>query len=101
MQNFVDVNEFMEMLKANDLLIVSAGEFQLNKNIKKHNLMKRKAISCAEIVSAQLLPLSTNKSVIDWIKNGKINANEWYKEKTGKQKVMILTSAIKRLGYAD
>lgn len=101
MQNLVDVNEFMEMLKANDLLIVSAGEFQLNKNIKKHNLMKRKALSCAEIVSAQLLPLTTNKSIIDWINNGKIKSNEWYKEKTGRHKIMIMTSAIKRLGYAE
>jgi hypothetical protein len=101
MQNLVDINEFMEMLKANDLLIVSAGEFQLNNNIKKHNLMKRKALSCAEIVSAQLLPLTTNKSIIDWTKSGKIKENEFYFEKTGRKRMMIMTSAIKRLGYAE
>lgn len=95
---FIDVNEFMEMLKANSLIIVSASEFEASKQIQRRKLIKRKSLSISEIVKAGFFQIKNSKTLIDWCQSGKIKENEWYQETTGKKKVMILTSAIKRLG---
>lgn len=96
---YINASEFIETLQARGLVIVSAAEFELNNNLLRHRYMKRKSLSLSEIVSAKLLPLKSTKAISDWIEKGKIKPEETYREKTGQQKVMILTSAIRRLGY--
>lgn len=98
---YINATEFMEVLKANGLVIVSAHEFELNLSILRKRYMKRKALALSEIVKAKLLPLRTAKGVNDWILSGKIKAGETYIEASGHKRVMVLTSAIRRLGYED
>lgn len=96
---YIDANEFLETLRMRGLVIVSVKEFEAAKELERKKLMKRKALSLSEIVKAGFLPLKRTKSVNDWILSGKIKANEWYQEQTGKKRIMVLTAAIKRLGY--
>lgn len=98
---YIDANDFIETLKAQGLVIVSAKEFEANKDIERNRLMRRKSLSLSEIVKAKLLPLQTVKGVRGWILSGKIKENEYYQEASGYKRVMVLTSAIKRLGYGE
>lgn len=98
---YIDANEFIETLLAKGLVIVSAKELEAGKEIERRKLMRRKSLSLSEIVKAKLLPLSTAKGVNGWIVSGKIKDGEWYQESSGYKKVMVLTSAIKRLGYDE
>ena len=96
---YIDANEFMETLVAKGLVIVSVKELNASKEIDRNRLMRRKALSLSEIVRAELLPLKTTKGVNDWIISGKIKPSETFQEASGYKRVMVLTSAIKRLGY--
>lgn len=98
---FINANDFIQTLKDQGLVIVSIKDFESGKEIERNRLMRRKALSLSEIVKAKLLPLETTKGVNDWIISGKIKANEWYQEAAGYKRVMVLTAAIKRLGYAE
>lgn len=98
---YIDANEFMETLLAKGLVIVSVKEFEAGKEIERRKMMRRKSLSLSEIVKAKLLPLKTAKGVNDWILSGKIKEGEWYQEASGYKRVMVLTSAIKRLGYDE
>ena len=98
---YIDANEFMETLLAKGLVIVSVKELEASKAIDRNRLMRRKSLSLSEIVRADLLPLKTPKGVNDWIISGKIKEGEWYQEASGYKRVMVLTQAIKRLGYGE
>lgn len=98
---YIDANEFMETLLAKGLVIVSVKELEASKAIDRNRLMRRKSLSLSEIVRANLLPLKTAKGVNDWIISGKIKEGEWYQEASGYKRVMVLTAAIKRLGYGE
>lgn len=99
--NYINANDFMETLRANGLVIVSVSEYEATKNLVRKRLMKRKALSLKEIADHNLLPMKSKKGVNYWILNGKIKPTETYCEATGKKRVMVLTSAIRRLGYED
>jgi len=101
MENYINATEFIEMLKAQGLVIVSVKEYEATKDMACKKLMRRKALSVAEIASHKLLPIGNKKTVNDWILSGKIKPEETYREESGKKKVMVLTSAIVRLGYGD
>jgi hypothetical protein len=94
----ISANDFMQMLKDNSLVIVSAAEFEMNLALKRKRLMKKTALSLTEIIEAQFLPVKTNKSLIDWTLSGKIKPTEFYQEQSGLKRIMILTAALKRLG---
>jgi hypothetical protein len=98
---YINASEFIETLKQQGLVIVSAKEFQANNEIERNRLMRRKSLALSEIVNANLLPLKTVKGVNDWIISGKIKEGEWYQETSGYKRVMVLTQAIKRLGYGE
>jgi hypothetical protein len=97
----VDVNDFMSVLQERGLLIVSAAEFEAGKMTARKKLIRKKALSLSEIVKNNFLPVRTTKVLADWIASGKIKSTEWYQEQNGHKKIMILTSAVKRLGYED
>ena len=98
---YINANDFIETLKNNGLIIVSAAEYEATKDLQSRKMMKRKAISLKEIVEHRLLPLKTKKGVQDWIDNQKIKPVEWYTEKGSQNKIMVLTAAIRRLGYGE
>ncbi|WP_119792077.1 hypothetical protein [Flavobacterium anhuiense] len=98
---YINASEFMEMLQVRGLVIVSIDEYEAVKEVKRKKLMKRKALSLSEIADNNLLPVSSKKGVNDWIISGKIKPDETYREESGKKRVMVLTSAIKRLGYEN
>lgn len=98
---FINAVEFLETLKDHGLVIVSAREYEATKDLQRKRLMKRKSLSLLEIVNNNLLPLKSTKAVIDWTISGKIKKDEWYQEEGGKKRIMILTIALKRLGYAE
>jgi hypothetical protein len=97
----IDANEFLETLMAKGLMIVSVKEFEASKDIERQRMMRKKALTLTEIVRCGLLPVKTSKGVNDWILNGKIKPGEYYQESKGYKRIMILTAAIKRLGYAE
>lgn len=96
---YIDAADFLETLKAQGLVIVSVHEYEATKDLARKRLMRRKALTLKEIADYQLLPVKNKKTVNDWILNGKIKAAEWYQENSGQKRVMVLTIAIKRLGY--
>jgi hypothetical protein len=99
--NYINANDFMETLRANGLVIVSVAEYEATKDMARKRLMKRKALSLKEIADHNLLAMKSKKGVNYWILNGKIKPTETYTEASGKKRVMVLTSAIRRLGYED
>jgi dephospho-CoA kinase len=99
--SFINANEFIETLKLQGLVIVSVKDLEFSKEMKIKRLMRRNSLSLQEIAENNLLPLKDKKSVNDWILRGKIKPTETYREAGGKRRVMVLTSAIRRLGYED
>ena len=99
--NYINANDFIETLKSQGLVIVSIHEFEAGKELARKRLMRRKALTLKEIADHKLLPVKNKKTVNDWIVNGKIKPTETYQEKAGQKRVMVLTIAIRRLGYED
>lgn len=96
--NLIQVDEFIEFLKKENLIIVSATEFELNNVLLRKKLLKKKTLSLKEIIQGKFFPIKDTKTLIDWIERGKILQSEWYQEQTGHKRIMILTQALKRLG---
>lgn len=99
--NYINATEFIETLKAQGLVIVSSHEYEATKDLTRKRLMRRKALSLKEIADHRLLPVKDKKTVKDWILNGKIKPAESYQEQSGRKRIMVLTLAIRRLGYED
>ena len=101
MEGLINVSEFMDHLKANDLVIVSRKDLLLHtvtkRELLRKDLLKRKWLTLREIIEAELLPLKTKQGIRDWITSGKIKAAEVMKNSQGS--LLISFSAIERLGY--
>lgn len=97
----IDANEFMETLISKGLMIVSVKDFEASKEIERRKMMRKRALTLTEIVRLGLLPVKTTKGVNDWILSGKIKPTEWYQESKGYKRILVLTAAIKRLGYVE
>jgi len=99
MEGVVSVQEFMDHLRLNDLVIVKRGELldstKINLELMQANFLKRKHLSCGEIVKAQLLPLKSDEGVRHWIKSERIAKDEYFYTNSGR--LRILVTAIKRL----
>jgi len=78
-------------------MIEDVNERRLNRQRK--TLMANKAVTLKEIIDARLLPLQSKQGVRSWIESGKILPTETYVNENGL--VMVMTAAIKRLGYAE
>lgn len=100
---YIDINEFMEHLKANNLVVADAGLFEEGKQLRLREMqrkyMRRTAIKYGEALEAQLLPVTSKTSIDRMVADGKLKKGETYKTKTGIK--MIMTAAIRRLGYSD
>ena len=91
----VSVSDFVHYLKENNLVIVHVGEIEAKNEMKRHQLLKKKAITPAQIVDAEFFSFKNTKTIHDWIASGRIKQTEWFKKENNH--VMILTSAVKRL----
>lgn len=96
---YINASEFIDQLQSKGLVIVSVKDFEAGKEINRKRLLRKKALTLAEIANNGLLSVKTKKGVNDWILSGKIKAHETFTETTGKKRVMVLTSAIIRLSY--
>lgn len=101
-QKLIDVNEFMKTLEARGLVIVSATEFEaghlMKLEAKRKQYLKKSSLTFKEVLELKLLPVTTKQGIENWIKTGKIKEGETFLSNEGKR--MMLTSALKRLGYA-
>lgn len=95
----IKISEFMDHLKANDLVIVSRKDLldsaRIDLDLKRYDLLQKKDISIKEIVDAKFLPVTTKAGVRNWITDGRFKELEVFKNTAGQ--IRILTSAIKRL----
>lgn len=98
---YINANDFLESLKLKGLVIVSAKEFEATKDLDRKRMMRKKSLSLKEIVDYKLLPVTSKKGVESWIHRQKIKPDEVFRETTGKKRIMVLTAAIRRLGYVD
>lgn len=100
---YIEVNEFMEHLRAHGLVIVKGDELDNVEQAKlerlQKKLMKRAEVTFGDVVRAKLLPLKTRQGVQSWVDSGAIKPGEHGVYKNGRR--WVLTSAIKRLGYYD
>ena len=99
MKGLISITDFIDHLKANDLVIVSKKQLLDNETLKvellRKDLLKRKSMSMQDVVNGKFIPVQSKSGVRSWIDSGKIKDGEVYHDSKGR--IMILTSAIKRL----
>lgn len=94
---YINANDFIEMLQAKGLVIVSMVEHEAAKDYAQKRAMKKKSLSTKEIADLELLGKVDKKTIQRWITTGKIKDGEWYTEAGPLKRIMVLTAAIKRL----
>ncbi len=104
MQGYISISDFMQHLRENGLVIASAAELEASRLVAlreaQRKLMRKTAISFADVIKAGFVPgITTNQGLIHWVKAGKFLKGETYQEKNSRW--MVLTSALRRLGYAE
>ena len=100
----VDISEFMERLKAEGLVIVRADEIGMAAEFRlidfRRRMMKRRALSFSDVLKTGLLPVKTATGLGTWVRQH-LKEDEYYQETKGKKCRMIMTSAIRRLGFYE
>lgn len=110
MQGLVSIPEFVDYLQKNGLVIARAqdvvGEAEAAEavqNIKlerlRERLLKKPWLTLHEILQLSLLNVTTKQALRYWIDTGTIRNNEHKTD--SKNRIVVLTSAVKRLAYAD
>jgi len=94
---YINATDFIETLKAQGLVIVSMAEHEAAKDYAQQRALRKKSLSTKEISDLELLGKINKKTVQRWIDSGKIKSTEWYPESGPMKRIMILTTAIKRL----
>jgi hypothetical protein len=99
----INVNDFMAMLKAEGLVIVKGDELENVAQARLYNLqrkyMRKNSLTFKQVVDAKLLPLNSKTSIQKWVDAGKFKKGEIYETSGGVR--MMMTSAIRRLGYTE
>lgn|SRR5690606_1313961 len=98
----IPVTEFLQQLKDNGLVIGRAEDFvgnlEFDLQVKRANLRSAKWATLSEILAAKILNINSKRSLNRWIEDGIIRPGEWVKCPK-KNQIMILTSALTRMGY--
>jgi hypothetical protein len=101
MDQLIKASEFAKYLKNEGLVIVSKSELERISGIriaqKRNDLLKRTFLTLREILSLDLLPVKSKTTLERWIQNGTFLKSEV--SKNDKEQTIVLTSALKRLGY--
>lgn len=98
-EQFVNVNEFMQLLRDNNLVIVHQGELEANAEIKRQQLLRKKDLSFSEIVNAKFFPIKDTETLRRWCLNGKFGNDGFHQLKNGQFR--ILTQALKKVLYGE
>lgn len=104
---YINAGQFLDMMKAERLVLVPeemlsrllANDKQADLRDMQKRYMRRSALTYKEIIEARLLPLKSKQGIEKWIRAKIIKDTEVLRP-TGKPR-KILTSAIRRLGYAE
>lgn len=93
----ISVDDFMQHLKHNNLIIVPKDTWCKDADLRvlKSKMLRKKALTIQQIVKAELLPVTTRNSVVNWINNQTILPTETFESSNGV--TMILTTAVIRL----
>lgn len=94
---YIDVNEFMNHLKAHNLVIVKQEELEANNEIKRMQLLKKKHLSLTEIVKAGFFTVKNTETLRRWCLAGKFGKDGFLVLKNGQYRIM--TIAIKNMLY--
>lgn len=99
MDGLIKASDFMDHLKANDLVIVSRKDLLLHtvtkRELARRDLLKKTTLSLREILLMELLTVKSKQGIRDWIASGRIKPEEVFKDAKGE--LRILTSAVVRL----
>lgn len=91
MAEFVNISDFMNHLKQNDLVIVSRQELLEQEHIKvaliRDRIERKRWLTIKEIVDAELLPVRTKQAVLQWIKTERIKPKYVSKNDAGVIKI--------------
>jgi len=99
----INIAEFVSYLKSEGLVIVRGDEL-VNQQASALRLLQRKymkkdSLTFKQVIDAQLLPVKAKKTIQRWYDEGKIKKGEVISTSKGVR--MIMTSAIRRLGYTE
>lgn len=94
---YINVIEFMQHLKDNNLVIVDQRELATAPEIKKTLLLKKKDLSLSEVLKAGFFNVKDTETLRRWCLSGKFGEDGFYRLKNGQFR--ILTIAIKKLLY--
>jgi len=97
--SFVNVADFMQHLKDNNLVIVKQDELEKNAELKRAQLLRKKDLSLSEIVAAKFFKVIDTETLRRWCLNGKFTENGYYQLKNGQFR--ILSTAIKMVLYGN
>jgi hypothetical protein len=94
---YINVADFMQHLKDNNLVIVAQGELEMNNEIRRAKLLKRKSLTLSEIITANFFNVTDSETLRRWCLNGKFPKDSFFQEKNGTYRVM--TAQIKEMIY--
>jgi len=95
----INVEEFAEYLKANNLLIIDRHEYQRafenDTTRAQTNLLKKRSATLSDIAKSGILQVSSKQALRKWIASGIIRSDEWYKNPDGI--IMVDIAGVKRI----
>jgi hypothetical protein len=94
---YINVADFMQHLKDNNLVIVNQGELELNNEIVRGKLLRRKSLTLSEIISAKFFNVTDSETLRRWCLNGKFPKDTFYQDKNKVYRIM--TAQIKAMIY--
>jgi hypothetical protein len=102
MEGNINIKDFVNYLRHNDLVIINRKELTDLEYVKvqmaKTAALKKPWLSLKEIVDAQLVPgIRSKQGLREWIKSGKIKEGQYAKNDKGE--IRILTSVVKTFSY--
>ncbi len=94
MCEYINISEFIDYLKQNELVIVDKKLVQFEQPDIKGLLIKR-SVTFKELLNANILPIKSRQSLVNWINKGIIREETVFIGKDGKKR--IAGTEIKRL----
>ncbi len=101
MNGTVNIQEFVSFLNSYNLIIVNKDEYlkKIEADLLRHQklLMKQDFIKATHIKKYKLLKIKSRQSFHNWIKSGKIEDSEYYKDEKNRKALMISNICVLRL----
>ena len=95
----IQIDDLIEVLKANNLIIIDRAEYQRafenDTTRAQTNLLKKRSATLSDIAKSGILQVSSKQALRKWITSGIIRTDEWYKNPDGI--IMVDIAGVKRL----